>query len=415
MTKLTADEIRFIDETLLARGVDSIYPTKQALREALLSGRKLTMYVGIDPTASVIHIGNAIVLRKLAQFQKLGHTIIFLVGDFTARLGDPSDKEKTRRMLTEDEIKANVKSYKEQASTILKFDGENPALVKFNSEWLDKLTFGDVIKLASNFTLQQMIERDMFQERIKAKEPIGLHEFLYPLMQGYDSVAMQVDMELGGTDQTFNMLAGRTLMKNILNKEKFVLTTPLILGTDGRKMSKSFGNFIALTATPVDKFGKAMSIGDELIIPYFELTTDLPMDEVKEMEQQLKKGDINPMDLKKKLALEIVKMYDGEDAAEKAQAEFERVVQKGELPDAILEYTLSSSVLSTISTVELLEMTGLADSKSSAKRLIQQGGVEKDGKKIHDTSDETDTTKDVILRVGKRKAVKVIRSSSEIR
>ncbi|HLD11470.1 MAG TPA: tyrosine--tRNA ligase [Patescibacteria group bacterium] len=403
MKKDTHNDTTFIDTILLKRGIEAIYPSKEALREVLLAGRKLTMYVGIDPTATVIHVGNAIGLRKLAQFQKLGHKIIFLVGDFTARLGDPSDKEQMRRMLTEEEIKRNVKTYKEQASRILDFDSKvNPAVVKFNSTWLNKLSFGDIIELASHFTVQQMMERDLFQKRLKEEKPIGLHEFLYPLMQGYDSVAMNVDLELGGTDQTFNMLAGRTLMKDIHKKEKFVITTPLLLGLDGRKMSKSFGNFIALTASPEDKFGKTMSMTDSLVPQYLDLATDLTQKEIDALLDQMKS---DPMNVKKRLAFEIVSLFDGKDAAQKAQGQFEKVFQHKELPTEVPTYLVSEK---TLSLMELLLRLRVVSSKSVAKRLVKQGGVEIDGKRVTDPSVEIDIHEGMIVRCGKKEFRKIV-------
>ena len=403
MKKDTHNDTTFIDTILLKRGIEAIYPSKEALREVLLAGRKLTMYVGIDPTATVIHVGNAIGLRKLAQFQKLGHKIIFLVGDFTARLGDPSDKEQMRRMLTEEEIKRNVKTYKEQASRILDFDSKvNPAVVKFNSTWLNKLSFGDIIELASHFTVQQMMERDLFQKRLKEEKPIGLHEFLYPLMQGYDSVAMNVDLELGGTDQTFNMLAGRTLMKDIHKKEKFVITTPLLLGLDGRKMSKSFGNFIALTASPEDKFGKTMSMTDSLVPQYLDLATDLTQKEIDALLDQMKS---DPMNVKKRLAFEIVSLFDGKDAAKKGQGQFEKVFQHKELPTEVPTYLVSEK---TLSLMELLLRLRVVSSKSVAKRLVKQGGVEIDGKRVTDPSVEIDIHEGMIVRCGKKEFRKIV-------
>ena len=229
---------------LLEKNIDSIYPSRDALEAKLKSDKQLKIYLGIDPTSPEIHIGNAIALWKLKEFQSAGHTVILLVGDFTGMVGDPSDKTATRKKLTREEVLTNAKTYKDQASKILNFSGKNPARLEFNSAWLSKLTFEDIIELSANFTVQQMIERDMFQKRLEEKKPIGIHEFLYPLMQGYDSVAMDIDIELGGTDQAFNMLIGRTLMKIIKSKEKFVLTLPLLEGTDGRKMSKSYDNTI---------------------------------------------------------------------------------------------------------------------------------------------------------------------------
>ncbi|MFH1551844.1 MAG: tyrosine--tRNA ligase, partial [bacterium] len=255
----------------MTRGVDNIYPNAQALEKKLKSGEKIRLYCGYDPTASTLHIGHAITLRKMAHFQDLGHQVIMLIGDFTGMIGDPTDKKETRQKLTRKQVLENAKNYQKLASKILKFTGENPAKIMYNSEWNDKLTFKDLIELSSNFTVQQMLVRDMFQERIKKEKPIYLHEFLYPLAQSYDSVAMDVDLEIGGTDQTFNMLCGRDLMKTIKNKEKLVLTIKLLVDSSGKKMGKTEGNMVALDEKPEQMYGQIMAWSDELIVPGLEL------------------------------------------------------------------------------------------------------------------------------------------------
>src|SRR5579872_1470942 len=266
-------------EELLTRGVEKIYPSKESLKEVLLSGKKLKLYQGFDPTGDKLHIGHMVGLRKHRQWQDLGHEVIFLIGDGTGTAGDPSGKKKTReKFFTKEELRHNAKSYVEQASKIVRFDGPNPVKVMYNGDWLDKLTKEDILNIAQNFSVQQLIERDMFQERLKAGESINMREFLYQLLQGYDSVAMDVDLELGATDQTFNMLAGRTLMKAMKGKEKFVMTTPLLSDSKGVKIGKSEGNVIGLTDTPDDLFGKIMSLGDDAIIPIFTLLTDTPQE-----------------------------------------------------------------------------------------------------------------------------------------
>src|SRR3989344_4887360 len=272
-----------IDE-LLVRGVENIYPKKEFLESLLKSGKKLTLYTGYDPTAPTLHIGHGITMMKLRQFQDLGHKVIMLIGDFTGMIGDPTDKTATRQKLTREEVLVNCKNYQEQASTILNFKGENAVEVKFNSEWLGKMNFLDILELTSHFTVQRMLERDMFEKRQEEKKPIYLHEFLYPVMQAYDSVAMDVDGEVGGNDQTFNMLAGRDLMKDLKDKEKFVLTMKLLADATGKKMGKSEGNMVALADSAEDMFGKVMSWTDGMILGGFELCTKVPMSEIKKIE-----------------------------------------------------------------------------------------------------------------------------------
>ncbi len=293
----------FFDE-ITTRNIDTIYPSKKALIEKLSGKQKLKIYLGIDPSSTKIHLGNAIALRKLREFQNLGHKIILLIGDFTGMIGDPTDRNAARKPLTREEVLVNAADYKQQAEKILNFSGKNPAEVRYNSHWLSKLTFEEIIKLTAHFTVQQMLERDMFQKRLTENKPIGLHEFLYPLMQGYDSVAMDVDIEIGGSDQTFNMLVGRQLLRDLNGKEKFVITLPLLEGTDGRKMSKSFNNSIDLTDTPNDIYGKIMSLKDDLILKFFEMTTEIPIGELKAIRNKFKEN--NPINLKKKLAFTIV-------------------------------------------------------------------------------------------------------------
>ena len=384
---------------VLTRGVEDVI-VRQDLEKLLLSGKKIKVYLGIDPTSTRITLGNAVPLRKLRDFQNLGHEVIFLVGSFTALIGDTSDKDAMRKALTEKEIEANFKTYKKQAAKILDF---SKAKIKYNGDWLGKLKFADIVKLAQNFTVQQMIERDMYQKRLADKKPIGLHEFLYPLMQGYDSVAMDVDLEIGGNDQLFNMLAGRTLMKIYKNKEKYVLTTALIEGLDGRKMSKSYGNTVDLTDEPSDMFGKLMSLKDELIIKYFELCTDMPMDEIKDIEQSIHAG-ANPREAKFKLATEIVKLYHGAKAAVKAGEEFNNIFQQHGKPDDMETVKLP---VANYKLQDLLVKLSLAPSKSEAQRLIEQGGVRIDDKVLSDWKASVAVKKGMVVQVGKRKFVKI--------
>lgn len=378
-----------IDE-VLTRSVDKILPDRDALAK-LMQKRKIKVYFGIDPSNPQIHLGNAVALRKLAQFQELGHKVILLIGDFTGMIGDPTDKSTARKKLTKKEVEENAKTYKQQASMILKFDGPNAAEIKFNSAWLGKLSSYEIIELISNLTSAQLEERDMFVTRKKEGKPVFMHEMVYPILQGYDAVAMNVDLEIGGTDQTFNMLVGRHLMKTLKNKEKFVLTVPLLLSTDGQKMGKSTGNFIPIDDKPAGTFGKIMSIRDDLLSQYFELCTDIDSKSV-----DLPK----PMDTKKQLAHEIVKIYHGAQEAKKAQDEFERVFQKGETPEEILKIKVNED----ITIVDFVSTQ--VGSKSEAKRLIDQGAIEVDSISVKDAQSKLKNNSTV--RIGKKKFVRII-------
>lgn len=356
-------------DILLHKGVADILPNKGFLEKELASGRTLTVYAGFDPTAPTLHIGHTIQLRKLRHFQDLGHKIIFLVGDFTARIGDPTDKTSARRQLTEKEIKTNMKQYKKQAGKFIRFSGKNAAQIKFNNDWLGKMKFADVLALASNMTVDQMLKRDMFARRIEEEKPIYIHEFMYPLMQGYDSVAMNVDGEVGGNDQLFNMLAGRTLLKQLKNKEKFVITTKLLEDNNGKKMGKSEGNMVSLIDTPEDMYGKIMSWTDGLIVPGFELCTDYTPDQVLFVKNELN-GDINPRDIKMRLAFEIVKSCTDEKSAMGAEEAFVKTFQKKESHDHIKEIEGQGRTLETLVIEE-----GLVESKASLRRLIESNAV----------------------------------------
>lgn len=366
-------------EELLTRGVENIYPKREFLEARLKEAKPLTLYTGYDPTAPSLHIGHGITMMKLRQFQDLGHKIIMLIGDFTGIIGDPTDKSAARKKLTREEVLENSRSYQEQASHILRFDGENPVEVKYNSEWLGKLSFADVVELASHFTVQRMLERDMFQKRVAEEKPIYLHEFLYPLMQGYDSVAMNVDGEVGGNDQTFNMLTGRDLMMDLKGKEKFVLTGKLLVDNTGKKMGKSEGNMIALSDTPEDMFGKVMSWTDGMIVRGFELCTRVPMEEITSIEKSLQNG-ANPRDHKLQLAYEITKTFLGEEAAEKGQEYFAKVIQNKDKPLEMPE--IKPSVYDIVTA---LVESKLVPSKSEARRAIEQGGVKLNEEKVENT------------------------------
>jgi len=355
-----------IDE-VLTRGVQQIIPTKNALVD-LMKKRKITLYQGFDPTSPSLHLGHFIGIRKLAQFQQLGHKVIFLIGDFTGLIGDPTDKSAARKKQTREEVLENLKNYKTQVERVIDFEGSNAAEIRFNSDWLSKLTFGDIVTLSSNFTVQQLIERDMFQNRIKDEKPIYLHEFLYPLMQGYDSVEMEVDLEVGGNDQTFNMLAGRHLLKYLKKKEKFVLSIKLLTDASGKKMGKTDGNAINLTDSAVDIYGKIMSWPDGLIASGIELLTNFPM-------VILKEG--GPLNTKKKLAFDVIEQVHGKKEAELAQKYFEDTFQKNE-PEYNIEITKQENLTKTISQIESV------GTSSEGKRLAVQGAVDVNGITIFD-------------------------------
>jgi tyrosyl-tRNA synthetase len=370
-------------EEVLTRGVEKIYPSKEALERVLRSGKKLRLYQGFDPSAPSLHLGNFVGLTKLRQFQKLGHEVIFLVGDFTGMIGDPTDKLAARKQLSREQVLANCQNWKKQASKILDFDGSNPARWLYNSQWLDKLSFADLLKLARHLTYQQTIKRDMFQKRLHENKDIYLQEFLYPLMQGYDSVAMDVDLEIGGSDQMFNMLIGRDLMKKIKGKEKFVLTTKLLVDKEGNKVGKTTGNALFLSASAKDFYGGIMSFPDEVLVLSFELLTEVPLQSIKPLKRE-------PMTMKKRLAFEVVKILYSETAANESQQEFERVFQKRAAPKTMPIFNTKEKKYSL---VDLLVATHMANSRSEAKRLIQQKAVDFD---------------DEILKVGKRRFVKIV-------
>ncbi len=382
---------------VLLRGVDAVYPTAEKLNETLASGKKLRVYLGIDPTGEKLHLGHAIGLRKLRAFQELGHEVILLVGSFTAMIGDPTDKSATRVQLTREQVLANAKTYKKQASKFLRFTGENAAKFMFNDKWLAKLSFGDVVDLASNFTVQQMSERDMFAKRISEGKPVYLHEFLYPLMQGYDSVAMDVDLEIGGSDQIFNMLAGRTLMSRLKQKEKFVLATRLLTNDEGKKMSKSEGGFIALTDSPEEMYGKVMAMHDSMITSYFEIATDVPLTDIELIRTELKEG-ANPRDVKARLAREVVKLYAGERFVRKAEKHFETVFRSKELPTEMKEIKAEGTI------IDVLVSNGMATSRTNARQLLEQGAVKIDGNVVKEDGPAISG----VLQKGKREFLRLI-------
>jgi len=358
---------------LLNRGVNEVIDRKH-LEEKLLSGKQLRVKLGIDPTSPNLHIGRSIPLLKLRDFQNLGHQVVFIVGDFTGVIGDTSDKESERKMLEEEEIEKNMRTYVEQAAKILDIE---KAEVQYNSSWLKKLGFGEIGRQANYFSLAEFIARENISKRLKEGNRVSLRELLYPLMQGYDSVMVKADVELGGTDQRFNLLAGRELQKHYDQEPQDILMTNLILGTDGRKMSSSWGNTINLMDEPNDMFGKVMSVPDNLIVTYFEHCTRVPMEQVNVFAKELKAGKINPRDIKMSLALEITKMFWSEQEAQDAKTYFISVFQKKDIPDDMPVAKVAGMMI-----MEALVESKLAESRTDARRLIEQGGVKVDGKLV---------------------------------
>ena len=391
---------------LLDRGVDTIYPNRISLEKVLRKGKKLKLYQGFDPTGTQLHIGHAVGFRKLRQFQDLGHEVIFLIGDGTGQAGDPSGKKTARdQFFNTKELKENGKSYVLQASKIVRFDGPNPVKIVYNSDWLNKLNLTEVLDIAGHFSLQQMLERDLYQERLKSGVNLSLREFLYPLLQGYDSVAMNVDMELGGKDQMFNMLAGRKLVKDYLNKEKFVMTVPLLTDSKGVKIGKSEGNVIALTDSPVEFYGKIMSLPDSSITNSFILLTDFTEKKIDAMQEKMKNGE-NPVKFKRQLAFELTKWLNSEKEAGEAQEAFENTFQNREMPADINEVFVKDSSLALL---DLVFATKLVASRGEAKRLISQKAIDINGEPKDNPTDQIEVGKNgVIIKIGKAKFVKII-------
>src|SRR3989338_7825787 len=395
-----ADKNRDKIDELLTRVDDKIFPSPEALEQVLRSGKKIKLYQGFDPTGNKLHIGHMVGLRKHRQWQDLGHEVIFLIGDGTGEAGDPTGKKKTReKFFTSRELRANAKDYLIQASKVVRFDGPNPIKILYNGDWLNKLTKTDILNIAQNFSVQQMIERDMYQERLKAGEEINLREFLYPLLQAYDSVAMDVDLELGGSDQTFNMLAGRTLMKKMKGKEKFVMTIPLLSDSKGVKIGKSEGNVIGLTDEPNDLFGKIMSLGDDAIIPMFTLLTDVLMEEINSFD--IKK---NPMDLKKKIAHILVSSLYSEKEAQEAEENFIKTFQKREIPEEMEEIKYNKGELLS----EVLVKNKVLSSKSQWRRLVLENAVHDLEKNEKITDVNLKVSENLTLKIGKKIFVKII-------
>ncbi len=387
-----------IDE-ILKKGVANIIPGKETLEKLLKSGKKLNIYLGIDPTSPRIHLGHAVALRKLQAFSKLGHNVTLVIGDFTALIGDTSDKESERPALTINQIEENFKTYKKQAEKILDF---SKIKIKHNSEWLEKINFEELIKLCQQFSVGDFISRELIKKRLNNGKRVGLHEMLYPVMQGYDSYYLDIDIQLGGTDQTFNIQAGRTLIKLWRKKESYVLTTPILEGTDGRKMSKSWGNAIWLDDLPNDIFAKVMAINDDLIIQYYTLSTNLKLDEIEKIKKDLKDNK-NPMQVKKDLAFKITEELCGKKEAENAKINFKKTVQNNDAPQEVKIISLPKSYTDHY---DLFVKIGIRSSKSEIKRLIEQGGMVVDGINLKDEK-FFKINNGSIIQVGKRLIFKI--------
>ncbi len=392
-------------ENLLTRGVDKIYPSPEALEKVLRSGKKLKLYQGFDPTGTQLHIGHMAGLRKLRQFQELGHEVIFLIGDQTAMIGDPSGKSTARKVLSHKEVMQNAETYPKQVSKLLDFVGPNPVKILYNGDWLSKLSAIEFLNLAHYFSYQQVIERDMFQERLKRGDDLYANELVYPILQAYDSVHMNIDLEIGGTDQMFNMMMGRKLMSKVLKKEKFVMTLPLLTDSRGIKIGKSEGNVIALTDQPNELFGKIMALGDDVIVKGFEYLTDVPLDEIKKMENEMKKG-ANPIDFKKQLAHNLVTQLHSETDAQNAQKFFETTFQKKKIDSS--EIPTVSLNNKNLNVLDLLLETKLTTSKSESRRLIDQKAVEINGEIITDKAKLQSLKSGDIIKVGKSRFAKIV-------
>ncbi|MCD5415225.1 MAG: tyrosine--tRNA ligase [Clostridiales bacterium] len=395
---------------IIKNGVAELISEEELVKKLIKSIEKnipLRIKLGLDPSAPDIHIGHTVVLRKLKSFQDLGHQIIIIIGDYTGMIGDPTGKSETRKKLSEEEVIENAKTYTDQIFKVL---DSQKTIVKFNGEWFSKMNFMEVGELASKYTVARMLERDDFKKRFKSNQPISILEFLYPLMQGYDSVAIKADVELGGTDQKFNNLMGRTIQKEYGQEQQIVILMPLLEGIDGiKKMSKSLGNYIGIDENLNDIYGKTMSIPDELIIRYFKLTTNVHPDEIEDMEKQINENTINPRDLKMKLAREIVKQYFTEKEAAEAELHFISVFQKKKIPDEIPVVEVEDKDLTDgkIIIAKLICLIGFAPSNSEARRLVMQGAVRINGEKIGDC--ELEIEDGMIIQVGKRKFAKLLK------
>lgn len=392
---------------ILKTGAVEIIPEedfKAKLAESIREQRPLKVKLGLDPSAPDIHLGHTVVIRKLKQFQELGHQVQLVIGDFTGRIGDPSGRSEIRKPLTEEQVQANARTYVEQYGKILDMERTK---VYFNSQWLAPLTFEDVIRLAGTMTLARMLERDDFQKRYTENLPISLHEFFYPLMQGYDSVALETDIEIGGTDQTFNLLVGRHLQRERNLPAQVIMTFPLLEGLDGvQKMSKSLGNYIGINDAPQDMYGKTMSVPDELMLRYYELTTDISPEDLEAMKAGLADGSVHPRDAKMGLAYRLVRMYHGEEAAKEAEQHFRTVFQQNALPEDIPEIIWAGEPKANI--IDLLQAAQLVPSRSEGRRMVEQGAVRVNQERVEDSRQEFSLDAELIIQVGKRKFTKLV-------
>jgi tyrosyl-tRNA synthetase len=397
-----------VDEQLreIQRGAVDIIPLEE-LKKKLETGKPLRIKLGADPSSPDLHLGHTVVLNKLRQFQQLGHTVIFLIGDFTGMIGDPTGRSETRKPLTREQIKANAETYTKQVFKIL-----DPVKteIRFNAEWMEALSSSDMIRLCSQYTVARLLERDDFAKRFRENTPIHVHELLYPLVQGYDSVALQADVEVGGTDQRFNLLVGRELQRSYGQEPQVILTMPLLEGTDGvQKMSKSLGNYIGITEAPTEIYGKVMSLSDPIMVKYYELLSTMDAAHV----EAIKRGDIHPMDAKQQLAAELVTRFHGAEAANRAAADFVQRFQRRELPSELDTWTWAGQE-HTVWICHVMREAGLAKSTSEARRLITQGGVRLDGEKVEDADLQVATEGEKILQVGRRRIMKIVFSRSPL-
>jgi len=399
--------LKSIDEqiNIIKRGAVQICEEDE-LREKLKKKSPIRVKLGVDPTAGELHLGFTVVLRKLRQFQDLGHQAVLIIGSYTAQVGDPSGRDKTRPQLSEEDVIANAKFYLEQAGKVLNLDTLE---VCYNGDWFKKMNFLDVITMLSKSTVARTLEREDFSNRYSSGTPIYLHEFVYPLMQGYDSVMVKADVELGGTDQTFNLMVGRDLQRDAGQEPQVCITMPLLEGLDGvRKMSKSYGNYVGISDDPKDMFGKLMSISDELMWKYYELLTEIPLEKITEMKKGVANEKIHPMDVKKNLAINIISQYYDEETAKNARAAFEKVFSKGNLPDDIPELNLPAKE-SELNFIKILTETKMAPSGGEVRRLIKQGAVSIDGEKISDLTIPLPDKEEFVIKVGKRRYLKIIK------
>lgn len=392
---------------LLLRGVDEVISVEDLERKLIRSAKTNTPLLvkeGFDPTAPDLHIGHTVQIRKLKQFQYLGHRVVFLIGDFTGRVGDPSGRSKTRPPMTVEDIERNAATYREQVFKIL---DPQKTEIRFNSEWLGALSPYDFLRLTSHYTVARMLERDDFEKRYRSNQPIAILEFMYPLLQAYDSVALKSDVELGGTDQKFNLLLGRTLQEHFGIEPQVCLMLPLLVGTDGtEKMSKSLNNYIGIHEPPQQIYGKTLSVPDELIVPYFTLATDVPKAEIARLAEAMKAGALNPRDAKRQLARELVTLYHSAEAAARAEAEFDQVFARKEVPDEIADFVVRSNA--EVPLAKLIVDSGGAKTNSEARRMIEAGGVKLNGEKISDVMLRITLDKPALLRVGKRFFVRLV-------